>query len=118
MRYSILCLLLILGLGCDREVGYDIPRYFSLVHQAEGAICLMSYPDAADQYRKAFTFIDKPFGKDVYNAALANHLAGQTVVRNKYVQVIINNTPEMESGRTKFVPAFISEEEWSDLLSG
>lgn len=91
-------------------------KYFDLINQAELFICDGKFETAAHNYKLAFSEIEKPFGKDVYNAALACQFANNIVERNNHLQVIINNSDDLDFVKAKFVVQYMTQEEWQNLL--
>jgi len=96
---------------------YDAARYFNLVNQAEMLICQEDFEEAADLYAHAFQVIRKPFGKDVFNAALCCQYSKKFAERNKYLQMIINNSDDLEFVRSVFIDKhYLNEAEWQILI--
>ena len=58
--------------NCNNEA---ITKYHILTNKAEIAICDGDFDRASKNYSLAFREIKKPFGHDVYNAALSNQLS-------------------------------------------
>jgi len=103
--------------SCTNNFEQNISKYFSLVNKAELEICQSEFGQALETYEIAFTKIQKPFGKDLFNAALCSQLSNQISNRNKYLQVIVNNSNELEFAKSKFVGTYLTVQEWNQLVS-
>jgi hypothetical protein len=112
--YSLALLLSISS--CKQAQEINIPRYYELVKDAEMKIVNEKYKDAVNLYQDAFPLIQKPFGKDVFNAALASQLANMPEQRNQYLQIIINNSENAEKTKSVFAGAYLDEKEWNGLI--
>ncbi|SMG07534.1 hypothetical protein SAMN05661096_00046 [Marivirga sericea] len=102
--------------SCKQAVETNVPRYYELVKDAEMQIVDEKYKDAVNLYQEAFRLIEKPFGKDVFNAALASQYAGLIESRNQFLQVIINNSENAEKTKSVFVSSYLDEKEWNSLI--
>ncbi len=102
--------------SCKQPQEINIPRYFELVKAAEMQIVSEKYKEAVNLYQDAFPLIEKPFGKDVFNAALASQLANMHEQRNQYLQIIINNSENTEKTKSVFVGSYLDEKEWNGLI--
>ncbi|MEL7120829.1 MAG: hypothetical protein AAFO07_15360 [Bacteroidota bacterium] len=102
--------------SCSYRAIEDIPTYFELVNKAELSICKGEYQEASDFYDLSFKEIEKPLGKDVFNAALASQLADLPERRNQYLQILINNLDEISFLKHKFVYSYMTKEEWQQLM--
>ncbi len=107
----------VLCLGCTSVLKVDIPQYFETVNQAELEICSGDYQKSVNLYKSAFEKIEKPFGKDVFNAALAAQLSDDIEDRNVFLQIIMDNSNELKWVESKFVGQYMSAAEWNTLLS-
>jgi len=79
-----------------------ITKYHILTNKAEIAICDGDFDRASKNYSLAFREIKKPFGPDVYNAALSNQLSNNLDERNTNLQLLINNSDDL-SMRNSFI---------------
>ncbi|MEL6390098.1 MAG: hypothetical protein AAFQ02_08030 [Bacteroidota bacterium] len=118
LSVRILILLLFLS-SCQTDPSDidDVQSYFDDVNQAELLICNEEFAKAAKLYKRAFRSIEKPFGKDVFNAALCNHLGGDIKVRDRYLKLILHNTDDASYVHSVFVNDYISESTWDELIS-
>lgn len=95
----------------------NISRYHQLVNKAELAICQDNFSNAYLFYREAFNHIDKPFGKDLFNAAIVAGKQNDQKMLSEYLQKLVNNLEDFDHLKSVFVKTYISEEEWETLLS-
>lgn len=116
MKHFYIFIIFLSALSCNQPQEIDIPRYYELVKDAEMKIVNEKYKDAVNLYQKAFPLIEKPFGKDVFNAALASQYAGLIESRNQFLQVIINNSENTEKTKSVFIGSYLDEKEWNGLI--
>lgn len=93
-----------------------ITKYHTLINKAEIAICDGYFDRASQNYSLAFREIKKPFGPDVYNAALSNQLSNNLEERNLNLQLLINNSDDLSSLRSIFVNTYIDENLWNSFI--
>ena len=93
-----------------------IRKYHGLTNRAELAICDGDYDSASNSYSLAFREIKKPFGADVYNAALSNQLSNNLDARNSNLQLLINNSDDLSLLRSIFVNTYIDENLWNAFI--
>lgn len=103
--------------SCSNKTITEIANYHHCINQAELRICEEEYKSAIDLYELAFKNIQKPFGKDLFNAAICSELMEEYQNRDRLLQRIINNTDEFEFVKSKFANNFISTEQWSKLIN-
>jgi hypothetical protein len=103
--------------GCEHKQQIDVQKYQVLVDAAELAICDEDYRTALDNYGLAFRQIERPFGKDIYNAALAAHAADYRAERDEYLQQLINGSDDLGYIKATFLANFMSVQEWDILES-
>ncbi len=116
MKYFYICIILLTALSCNQSTEINIPQYYELVKDAEMKIVSEEFKEAVNLYQKAFPLIKKPFGKDVFNAALSSQLANMHEERDKYLQIIINNSENAEKTKSVFVGSYLNEKEWNSLI--
>jgi hypothetical protein len=117
MKKILIVTLAMLCMGCSKSQKVDIPFYFEQIKQAENNICQKRFKEASDIYKRAFVSIEKPFGKDVFNAALAAHLTGDQDRRDVLLQKLVNNLDQFDWLKKELVDTYLSEEEWASLLA-
>ena len=117
MKYSTVIFLVVYISSCNDIVDYNIKKYFSQINKAELLICEGDHSQALETYKSAFKEIQKPFGKDLFNAALCGQLSGKLLYRNEYLQIIINNSDELEFLRSNFLGTYLTVEEWQQLIA-
>jgi hypothetical protein len=117
MKNTFFIILVVTLLSCSKSEDCDISKHYKLINQAELLICDGNFQEATNTYHLAFKEIEKPFGKDVFNAALASHLSNQPTLRNQYLQTIINNSDDLDFVQSAFVNTYISESDWQDLIN-
>jgi len=117
MKVVLLYIVLIVFTGCSPSSEVNVGKYHELVNKAELEICAGRNERAVTFYNRAFSLIEKPFGKDVFNATLASQLSGQNKVRDDFLQLLVNNSDDLAFVKSVFVEDYISEEEWSVLIS-
>jgi len=117
MKNTILIIIVIASIGCPKSNKNTISNYFDLIKKSELLVCEGKFKEATKFYKQSFKQIEKPFGKDLFNAALANQLSNQYEERNRCLQSIINNSDDLEFVKTNFVGAYISELDWQTLIS-
>ncbi len=98
---------------CNNEA---ITKYHRLTNKAELAICDGDFDSASKNYSLAFKEIKKPFGADVYNAALSNHLSNNLDERNVNLQLLINNSDDLSLLKSIFVDTYIDENLWNSFI--
>jgi len=86
------------------------------VKNAEIKITKEQFSEAVNLYQEAFPLIEKPFGKDVFNAALTSQLANMHDERDQFLQIIINNSEGIDKTKSVFVGTFLTQEHWDSLL--
>jgi len=116
MKHYYIYILLLTTISCNQPQEINIPRYYELVKAAEMQIVNEKYVDAVNLYQEAFPLIEKPFGKDVFNAALASQLTNMHEERDQYLQIIINNSENAEKTKSVFVGSFLDNKEWNSLI--
>lgn len=116
MENAILITLAVAIISGLKPPAIDIPKYHDMINKAELLICEGNFHKAGNTYKLAFKNIEKPFGKDVFNAALASQLSNQNLERDKYLQTIINNSDDLEFVKSMFVNKYMSEEDWQSLI--
>ena len=109
-------LLIIFLSSCSKPKDFDARKYYNHINRAELAICSENFDDALQEYDTAFKEIEKPFGKDIFNAALASQLNGDYESRNTYLQDIVNNSDDLDFVKSVFVDHYMNEEEWEKLV--
>jgi len=92
-----------------------ITKYHILTNKAKIAICYGDFDKASTNYSLAFKETKKPFGSDVYNAALSNQLSNNFDERNLNLQLLINNFDDLSSIKPIFVNTFIDENLWNSF---
>jgi len=117
MRNLILLIIYFIIVNCSIEQKLDIEKYHEFINNAELLICENKYIESAIKYNEAFEYITKPFGNDVYNAALVCQLANKKNESNKYLQLLINNSNDLNKVKTTFVGKYITVKEWDQLLT-
>ena len=100
---------------CDYN-NESITKYHFLTNKAEIAICDGDFDRASKNYSLAFKEIKKPFGPDVYNAALSNQLSNNLDERNLNLQLLINNSDDLSTLRPIFVNTYIDENLWNSFI--
>lgn len=93
-----------------------INKYHILTNKAEIAICNGDFDRASKNYSLAFKEINKPFGSDVYNAALSNQLSNNLDERNLNLQLLINNSDDLSMLKSIFVNTYIDENLWNSFI--
>ncbi|MFT6998056.1 MAG: hypothetical protein ACJAQ4_001815 [Cryomorphaceae bacterium] len=116
-KFSLLIFVSMVFVGCEHKRQIDVQKYQLLVDVAELAICDEDYRTALDNYGLAFRQIERPFGKDVYNAALAAHAADFRAERDEYLQQLVNGSDDLGYIKSTFLSNFMSVQEW-DILEG
>src|SRR5690606_11059710 len=113
---GILGLISILLTGCENSVA-KVVKYHNTVNQAELQITENNFKDAAKLYEDAFDKIDKPFGKDLYNAAIVTSIIGDQKKLHDYLQILINNTEDLSFIESTLLGPYISREKWNEIIS-
>ena len=103
--------------GCSKIEKYNSEEYFEHINNAELAICNENFEKSLSEYAIAFSKIEKPLGKDVFNAALSSELIEDYKKRDHFLQKIINNSDELDFVKSIFVNRSMSEQEWKHLIS-
>jgi len=113
---SLLSLLVVIY-NCEYERQNDVENYHQLVDKAELAICDTDFHTALENYGLAFRQIKRPFGKDVYNAALAAQASEYHKERDQYLQQLIDGSEELGFIKKTFLSNFMKGPEWDILES-
>ena len=100
--------------NCNNEA---ITNYHTLTNKAEIAICNGDFERASKNYSLAFKEIKKPFGPDVYNAALSNQLSNNLAERDLNLQLLINNSDDLSMWKSIFVNTYIDENLWNSFIA-
>jgi hypothetical protein len=116
-HFTVFILVAFLSTGCEHKRQIDVQKYQELVDVAELAICEEDYRTALDNYGIAFRQIERPFGKDVYNAALAAHAAEFRAERDQYLQQLVNGSDDLGYIKSTFLANFMSVQEWDIIES-
>ncbi|NRD20178.1 hypothetical protein HNV08_08960 [Winogradskyella eckloniae] len=136
MRITIILIIMTIQIGCKNrnetniksensamteftKCNYNneaIANYHTLTNKAEMAICAGDFEKASKNYALAFKEIKKPFGADVYNAALSNQLSNNLDERNLNLQLLINNSDDLSSIKPIFVNTYIDENLWNSFI--
>lgn len=116
MKNTFYILLFAVILSCSKTKEYNSEEYFEHINNAELVICDEHFEKAIKEYEIAFDAIEKPFGKDVFNAALSSQLLNDFEKRDNYLQQIINNSNELDFVKSVFVSNYMTEQEWNKLL--
>jgi len=74
MKPTLYFFLLTIIFSCSKTKEYNSEEYFEHINNADLAICDENYVKAISEYELAFSEIEKPFGKDVFNSALSSQL--------------------------------------------
>ncbi len=93
-----------------------ITKYHLLTNKAEIAICDGDFGSASNYYSLAFREIKKPFGPDVYNAALSNQFSNNLDERNLNLQLLINNSDDLSTLKSIFVNTYLDENLWNSFI--
>lgn len=114
-----LILITLLFLSCQQtkdSPANDVVLYFECINRAEVSLCQNDFTQADKFYELAFKLTDKPFGKDVFNAALVNGLLKDEQKLHTNLQTIINNSDELGFVESTFIDQYISKENWDKLI--
>ena len=117
MKEVVLVIFVIVQVACGNKPELNISEYHKITNRAELLICSANYEQASNEYSRAFDKIIKPFGHDVFNAALVSQLANKPKARNAYLQLLINNSDDLGKIKSTFVDAYIGNEVWVQLLA-
>ena len=117
MKYCIILIFILIQLACNNKAGINIEEYHHLTNQAELSICYGNYKKASIEYESAFKYISKPFGADVFNAALVNQLIHNIDLRDQYLMILINNLDDQIKVIETFVGNYISKDSFDLLMS-
>lgn len=117
MRNIILIIVIFTLIGCSTKRAINSSAYFKLIKKAELLICEKNYKQASKVYTQAFKNIEKPFGKDLFNAAIASQLSDNIKERDARLQSIIDNSTDLDYVKSKFAENYLSEKQWQELIS-
>lgn len=117
MKKTYFILILTLILSCSETKKYNSEKYFEHINNAELAICEENFAKALSEFEIAFAAIEKPFGKDVFNASLSGQLTKEYKKRDGFLQQIINNSDELDFVKSTFVGEYMTYQEWKELIS-
>jgi hypothetical protein len=110
--FATLCLLF----SCTSSFESDPVQYHQLINEAELLICDEKFAAAHAVYEQAFQQLEKPFGKDVFNAALCSAYSGNTLVMKEELQLLLNNMADPSKVYTTFVGKHLSVSEWEGMM--
>ncbi|WP_137760859.1 hypothetical protein [Pontibacter sp. SGAir0037] len=90
MKYSLLLLLCLAFFQskADTESTY-ITAYYPVINQAELSIVANDYEKALSFYREAFSKVQEPFAKDIYNAAVCATLVNDVKQAFNYLEDLV-----------------------------
>lgn len=111
---SFLVLLAVIS-NCEYERQNNLTNYHQLIDKAELAICQEDFPAALENYGLAFRQIKRPFGKDLYNAALSAQASGNLGEREAYLQQLIDGSNEIGFIKKNFLSHGMPIQEWETL---
>lgn len=117
MKNIFYILLFAIILSCSKTKEFNSEKYFEHINNAELAICDENFEKAIKEYEVAFDLIEKPFGKDIFNSALSSQIMNDFEKRDNYLQQIINNSNELDFVESVFVNNYMTQQEWSKLVS-
>jgi len=117
MKFSLTIICIFIFLGCIKLAEVDIDAYHELINSAELSICKHDFKSAIAYYNKAFGNIEKPFGKDVFNAALSCQQVKLLSERDKFLQILVNNLDDLEYVKSVFIPKYISKFDWKKIVN-
>lgn len=117
MRYTPYLLAFTILFSCSKSIEQSSAMYYSTIHEAERAICDENFKRAIIEFEEAFDLIEKPFGKDIFNAALVSQLIEDYEMRDHFLQQIINNSDEWDFVKSVFVTRYMTEQEWERLTA-
>ena len=116
MKKLLFLQIVISQIACSSEQVYNVHKYHEHVNHAELAISSMAFSEAVISYKVAFNHIPKPFGNDVYNAALCSHLANDADNRNKYLQLLVDNSDDYGMIKATFIDKYALGSIWATLI--
>jgi hypothetical protein len=116
MKQTIIILLSFFILNCSNSQEIKISQYHKLINEAELFICSKNYQKAVQIYAQAFKQIDKPFGKDVFNAALSCAIIKDQSTLITYLKKIVNNLDDLSFVESVFVDKYLSLASWNAIL--
>lgn len=117
MKYITYLFFFTIFISCSENKEISSEKYFEHINNAELAICNENFEKSLSEFEIAFGAIEKPFGKDVFNAALSSQLIKDYEKRDSFLQQIINNSDELDFVKSVFVSKYMTEQEWKKLVS-
>jgi hypothetical protein len=87
------------------------------VNDAELNISQGNLQIALADYESAFKLMEKPFGKDVFNAALVCKISKNRSKLLEYLKILVNNTDDFEKLKNTFIDSSMNPSIWKDLIS-
>ncbi len=114
--YFVIVFTIFLYASCNNKSSISIDRYHSLVNDAELAICKLDFEKALALYDEAFKHLKKPFASESFNAALVAAELGYVKVRDKHLQLIIDNSDDLDFLNSVFVDQYLSKDSWDTLI--
>lgn len=117
MKNTLYVLFITFFFSCSETKEIRSEAYFEHINNAELAICNENFKKSLSEYEIAFGFIEKPFGKDVFNSALSSQLINEHKKRDGFLQQLIDNSDEIDFVKSVFVGTYITEQEWKKLAS-
>lgn len=112
----VLGLLILFCLSCEGTEP-TVEEYFVTVNKAELEIVRDNLKTAADYYNAAFKLMEKPFGKDVYNAIIVNSEIGDKSRALDLVGLLVNNMDDLTFIETNLKGKYFTAEEWKIVVS-
>ncbi len=116
MKKGILQFLVLFQLACTNDPTYNITLYHNLTNEEELLICNADYLNAIENYKQAFDKIQKPFGHDIFNAALASQMSNQKIERDGFIRILLNNSDDLDKIKSTFVGPYITDRDWNELI--
>jgi hypothetical protein len=93
--------------------------YYAFIDSAEIYVVDSMYQNAMSYYNKAFVLVDKPYGKDLYNAALCSNNIGAYKITTNLLNKLVDKgiTKDYFEGN-KYLTNYRNSESWKVFLNG
>lgn len=117
MRLFIAFIFVALLFACSSPNTQNIVAYHEMIQTAETAIIQDDFEQALHHFQTAFALINRPFGKDLWNAAWTAEQLKQKVLRNQFLLELINHTSDLSFIEMEWVPVYLTDAEWEELIA-
>ena len=108
-------ILVIVCIFINSNIYSNYVEYFKVIIKAQDLILDNNLDSALYFYKKAFSIVNKPFPKDLSNAAIVAYKLDSTELMKKYVRLAIINASDTRLYKIKFRNKIKSHNYWKSI---